>query len=137
MIGRFLDAGHRVSWVAGDEIYGGNPKLRAAPEERQVGYVLAVACSAEVTTDAGKFRADALAVKVPNWAWLNCRQRPAARGTASTTGPSSTWAEPRLGCHQLLIRRNRTTGELACYRCWSPAAVPLATLTLAIPPRTG
>ncbi len=31
MIGRFSDAGHRVSWVAGDEVYGGNPKLRATP----------------------------------------------------------------------------------------------------------
>jgi hypothetical protein len=33
MIGRFLDAGPRVGWVAGDEVYGGNPKLRAALEE--------------------------------------------------------------------------------------------------------
>lgn len=53
MIGRFLDAGHRAGWVAGDEVYGGNPKLRAALEERQVGYVLAVACSAEVTRARG------------------------------------------------------------------------------------
>ena len=30
MIGRFLDAGHRVGWVAGDEFYGGNPKLQSA-----------------------------------------------------------------------------------------------------------
>lgn len=35
MIGRFLDAGPRVGWVAGDEVYGGNPKLRAALEERE------------------------------------------------------------------------------------------------------
>ncbi len=63
MIGRFLDAGHRVSWVAGDEVNGGNPKLRSALEEHGVGYVLAIACSAEVTTGAGKFRADALAAR--------------------------------------------------------------------------
>lgn len=93
MIGRFLDAGHRVSWVAGDEVYGGNPKLRSALEKRGVDYVLAVACSAEVITSAGKFRADALAAS-----------------------------------HQLLIRRNRTTGELAYYRCWSLAPVPLTTV---------
>ncbi|WP_436843382.1 IS701 family transposase [Streptomyces narbonensis] len=55
---RFLDAGHRAAWVAGDEVYGGNPRLRAALEERGTGYVLAVACSHEVTTAAGKFRAD-------------------------------------------------------------------------------
>lgn len=30
MIGRFLDAGHRVGRVAGDEVYGGNPKLSMA-----------------------------------------------------------------------------------------------------------
>lgn len=28
MAARFLDAGHRAAWVAGDEVYGGNPKLR-------------------------------------------------------------------------------------------------------------
>lgn len=43
MIGRFLDAGHRVGWVAADEVYGGHPKLRTALEERKFGYVLAVA----------------------------------------------------------------------------------------------
>ncbi len=37
-------------------------------------------------------------------------------------------AEPRPGSHRLLIRRNRTTGELAYYRRWSPAPVPLAAL---------
>ncbi|MGC4805591.1 IS701 family transposase, partial [Micromonospora sp. DT233] len=29
------------------------------------------------------------------------------------------------GHHWLLIRRNRSTGELAFYRCWSPNLVPL------------
>lgn len=53
MIGRFIDAGHCVGWVAGDEVYGGNPTPRSALEERQVGYVLTAACSAEVTTVAG------------------------------------------------------------------------------------
>jgi hypothetical protein len=69
MIKRFLDAGHHVGWVTGDEVYGGNPRLRAALEERGSGYVLAVACSAEVPTGAGKFRADALVQKVPRRAW--------------------------------------------------------------------
>jgi hypothetical protein len=50
------------------------------------------------------------------------------RGTASTTGPSSTWPNPTPGSRQLLIRRNRTTGELAYYRCFSPTPAPLATL---------
>lgn len=55
--------------MTGDEVSGDNPKLRAAVEERGLGYVLAVACSAEVTTRAGTFRADALAAKPPRRAW--------------------------------------------------------------------
>jgi DDE superfamily endonuclease len=61
MVTRFLDAGHQAVWVAGDEVYGGNPRLRTALEERGTGHVLAVACSHEVTTGARKFRADTLA----------------------------------------------------------------------------
>lgn len=30
MVARFLDAGHQAAWVTGDEVYGGNPKLRTA-----------------------------------------------------------------------------------------------------------
>ncbi len=65
MIERFLDAGHHVGLVAGDEFYGGNTKLRSALEKRGLGYVLAVACSAQSTTNAGQFRADMLKANVP------------------------------------------------------------------------
>ncbi|MFC9679211.1 IS701 family transposase [Streptomyces sp. NPDC056948] len=34
MVTRFLDAGHRAAWVAGDEVYGGNPRLHAARRSR-------------------------------------------------------------------------------------------------------
>ncbi|WP_435862553.1 IS701 family transposase [Streptomyces phaeochromogenes] len=80
MVTRFLDAGHRAAWVAGDEVYGGNPRLRAALEERGTGYVLAVACSHEVTTGAGKFRADMLARKVPKRAWQKLSAEVGAKG---------------------------------------------------------
>ncbi|MFF8973839.1 IS701 family transposase [Streptomyces sp. NPDC014995] len=128
MIGRFLDAGHRVGWVAGDEVYGGNPKLRSVLEERKVGYVLAVACSAEVTTSAGKSRADALAAKVPKRAWQKLSAGAGAKGHRFYDWAVIDLAEPRSGSHRLLIRRNRTTGELAYYRCFSPAPVPLTAL---------
>ncbi|MER5773733.1 IS701 family transposase [Streptomyces sp. NPDC002039] len=60
MVARFLDAGHQAAWVAGDEVYGGNLKLRTALEERGTGHLLAVACTHEVATGAGRFRADTL-----------------------------------------------------------------------------
>ena len=48
MITRALDAGVPAAWVAGDEVYGANPGLRAELEARQNGYVLAVACDYRV-----------------------------------------------------------------------------------------
>ncbi|CAM5592757.1 hypothetical protein SAURM35S_03423 [Streptomyces aurantiogriseus] len=128
MIERFLDAGHRAGWVAGDEVYGGNPKLRSALEERGVGYVLAVACSAEGTTSAGTFRADTLMKKVPKRAWQKLPAGSGAKGQRLYDWAVIDLAEPAPGHRQLLIRRNRTTGELACYRCYSPEPVPLTTL---------
>jgi SRSO17 transposase len=128
MIERFLDAGHRVGWVAGDEVYGGNPKLRSALEERGQGYVLAVACSSEVTTRAGKFRADTLAAKVPKRAWQKLSAGAGAKGNRFYDRAVIDLAEPGAGHPQLLIRRNRHTGELAYYRCYSISRVPLATL---------
>ena len=43
MITRALGAGTPAGWVAGDEVYGGDPGLRAGLERRRAGYVLAVA----------------------------------------------------------------------------------------------
>lgn len=80
VVTRFLDAGHRVAWVAGDEVYGCNPRLRAALDKRGTGYVLAVACSHEVTTGAGTFRADMLARKVPKRAWQKLSAGAGAKG---------------------------------------------------------
>ncbi|GAA3377128.1 IS701 family transposase [Streptomyces sannanensis] len=128
MVTRFLDAGHRTLWVAGDEVYGGNPKLRTALEERGTGYVLAVACSHEATTGAGRFRADALAKKVPKRAWQKLSAGAGAKGHRFYDWAVIDLADPRPGSRQLLIRRNRSSGELAYYRCYSPAPVPLTEL---------
>ncbi|MEU9245813.1 IS701 family transposase, partial [Streptomyces sp. NPDC048385] len=128
MIERFLNAGHRVGWVTGDEVYGGNPGLRTALEDRGIGYVLAVACSAEVRTGAGKFRADALVQKVPKRAWQKLSAGRGAKGLRFYDWAVIDLAEAAPGRHQLLIRRNRSTGELAYYRCHSTTPTSLATL---------
>ncbi|MGW0771142.1 IS701 family transposase [Streptomyces sp. NPDC002676] len=128
MIERFLTAGHRVGWVTGDEVYGGNPKLRTALEERGIGYVLAVACSAEMTTGAGTFRVDALAAKIPERAWQKLSAGPGAKGHRFYDWAVIDLAEPEAGRHQLLVRRNRITGELAYYCCHFTESTPLAVL---------
>jgi SRSO17 transposase len=128
MITRFLDAGHQAPWVAGDEVYGGNPKLRTALEDRGTGYVLAVARTHEVTTQAGKFRADALAGKLPKRAWQKLSAGAGAKGQRFYDWAVIDLPNDAAGHRHLLIRRNSTTGELACYRCYSPQPVPLTTL---------
>ncbi len=105
-----LDAGHHVGWVTGDEVYGGNPKLRTALAERGIGYVLAVTCSAEVPTQAGKFRADRLVKRLPKRVWQKLSAGRGAKGHRFYDWAVIDLAGSCPGHHQLLIRRNRATG---------------------------
>ena len=134
MIGRALDAGVPAAWVTGDEVYGADPDLRAELETRGVGYVLAVACDHPVLAAGDTYRADALLRRVPARAWQCVSAGHGAKGHRLYD-----WAFIRLddrapspggqaGQHWLLVRRNRRTGELAFYRCWTPRPVLLATL---------
>ncbi|WP_409497456.1 IS701 family transposase, partial [Amycolatopsis sp. cmx-11-12] len=129
MIGRALDAGVRAQWVAGDEVYGADPSLRKNLEKRGVGYVLAIGCDRRVSTPAGVLRADGVAARLPKHVWQRLSAGAGAKGNRYYD-----WAfadidtdEPD-GCRWLLIRRHRTTGELAFYRCYSPEPVPLRIL---------
>ncbi|MGA5148511.1 IS701 family transposase [Streptomyces griseoincarnatus] len=128
MIGRALDAGVPASWVAGDEDYGGNPHLRTALEQRQVGYVLAVARDHQISTHAGKFRADTLVKRLPRRAWQKLSAGAGTKGHRFYDWALADIADDRPGHYQLLVRRNRRTGELAFYRCYSATHVSMATL---------
>jgi SRSO17 transposase len=134
MICRALDAGVPAAWVTGDEVYGANPGLRAALEARRVGYVLAVACDHRVRFGGTTHRADALLRHVPARAWQCISAGKGAKGHRLYD-----WVFLRLdhdqpdpvaqaGTHWLMVRRNRATGELAFYRCFTPRPVPLAVL---------
>ncbi|MDI9889359.1 hypothetical protein QMZ92_34865 [Streptomyces sp. HNM0645] len=89
---------------------------------------MAVACSTRVLINSGRtaVRADTVAGRLPAAAW----QRHSAGNGAK--GPRyHDWAWVHIGSgnrRHLLIRRNRTTGELAFYLCWSPIPVTLAEL---------
>jgi len=134
MICRALDAGVPAAWVAGDEVYGANPALRAELEARGVGYVLAVACDHPVRAGGASQRADALLRRIPARAWQCVSAGKGAKGHRYYD-----WAFLRLdhdgpapggqaGQHWLMIRRHQRTGELAFYRCFTPRPVPLSTL---------
>jgi SRSO17 transposase len=126
MIGAALDAGVPAAWVAGDEVYGADPGLRAELECRRAGYVLAVAKDHHVVRAAGKFRADALATRLPRVSWQRLSAGPGAKGHRYYDWAWIVIEPGRDGAHWLLIRRSRRTGERAYYRCWSPRHVPLA-----------
>ncbi len=128
MITAALDAGISAAWVTGDEAYGQDPHLRLALEARGIGYVLAVACSTRVRINQGRtlVRADTVAGRLPATAW---QRHSAGHGAKGPRHYDWAWVHIGTGSHRhLLIRRNRTTGELAFYLCWSPTAVTLAEL---------
>ncbi len=116
LIATAVAGGLPCRWVAGDEAYGGDPQLAAALRGYRLGYVLAVACSHRVPTGLGIQRADQIAAGLPRRAW----QRLSA-GTGAKGFRYYDWAFIALpliedthgGHHWMLIRRNRTTGELA------------------------
>jgi SRSO17 transposase len=135
MIIRALEAGVPAAWVTGDEVYGANPKLRAALEARGIGYVLAVARDDHARFGGGTHRADSLLRQVPARAWQQISCGKGAKGHRlydwaflrldHDQGPAP---DEQAGRHWLMVRRNRTSGELAFYRCYTPHSVPLAVL---------
>jgi SRSO17 transposase len=140
-LGRALDAGVPARWVAGEEVYGADPGLRAELEARRIGYVLAIAVLAiagnrRLPTAAGPIRAAVLAAALPRRAWQRLSAGPGAKGQRfydwawlDLPAPARPEAEDSIpGCWWLLIRRSRRTGELAFYRCYSPTPVRLAQL---------
>ncbi len=128
MVTRALDAGVPASWVAGDEVYGGDSKLRVALQERRIGYVLAVACDHQVTTLAGKHPAKALARRLPARAWNRLSAGVGAKGHRWYDWALIEIPDDVAGGQALLVRRSISTGQLAFYRCYTPTSVPLATL---------
>jgi len=128
MLARALDAGVPAAWVAGDEVYGTDPRLRADLEERGMGYVLAVACRHRFTTGLRTCRADELTRRLPRSAWQRYSAGPGAKGHRYHDWAWVATDPSQPGHHWLLIRRNRRTRELAYYRCYAPRHVPLATL---------
>ena len=105
-------------------VYGQDPKLRAELCRRGLGYVLAVAKSHPVTTQAGTFPAAELARRLPARAWHRISAGPGAKGPRwydwaliDATDPAVTSGD---GPHWLLIRRRISDGEYAFYRAHAP-----------------
>ena len=120
-----------AAWVAGDEVYGADPRAAGGHSRARTGYVMAIAANRRVPTHAGPIRVDALPALIPAHAW---QKHSAGAGAHGPRLYSWAWfrllAEdhPDTVVHHLLIRRNDATGEHAYLRCYSPGPVPLRTL---------
>ena len=115
-------------WVAGDEVYGNDPDLRAECEAQRIGYVLAIGCDRRVPTAAGPIRADALVAGLPRWAWQQLSAGAGAKGERYYD-----WALDHP-------RPRRPTTDAADTRaggCWSAAtATPASWRSTAATPRS-
>lgn len=115
---RTLAAGVQVAWVAGDEVYGRDPKLRAFLEERKIAYVLAVGVDFAVATAAGPQRADHLTTLVPAQAW---ERRSCGAGSKGPRVYDWAMVATTSSRHVLVIRRSVSTpSELAFFYCHVP-----------------
>jgi SRSO17 transposase len=131
LIDRAVAAQVPAAWVAADEVYGADPKLRAALRSHGLGYVLAISANRHVPTGAGSIRVDNLPAQLPKKAW---QKHSAGAGAHGHRYYSWAWIALRpeddtdTGRHYLLIRRNDATGEYAYLRCYAPRPATLHAL---------
>jgi len=134
MLERAVAAGVPAKWVTGDEVYGGDARLRAFLEERDRAYVLAVKATQPLWAATPKGPAEVpareLVAGLPARAWQRLSAGDGAKGPrvydwarVALTRPG--W--PGRG-FWLLARRRLSDGELAFYACFGPARTTLAEL---------
>jgi SRSO17 transposase len=134
MLERAVEAGVPAGWVTADEVYGGDARLRAFLEDRDLAYVLAVKATQPlwVAGEQGpaEVAARELVARLPARAWRRLSAGDGAKGPrvydwarVALTRPG--W--PGRG-FWLLARRRLSDGELAFYACFGPARATLAEL---------
>jgi SRSO17 transposase len=133
MLERALAAGVPAQWVTGDEVYGGDVRLRVWLEEQQVAHVLAIKRTEPLwsTTTWTPVAATTLADAVPATAWERLSAGAGAKGPRVydwTRVPIRPLREPGWD-YWLLVRRSLADPtDRAYYVCFCPAGTPLAEL---------
>jgi len=107
MLERAFAAGMPCGWVAGDEVYGHDGKLRRWLEERHQPYVLAVGSDQRLwRQDLRQHRVDEIASQLPKRAWKRLSAGRGAKGERLYDWALLPWAEPEGWKHTLLVRRS-------------------------------
>ena len=135
MLERVLDAGVPAAWVPGDEIYGGDRRLRVWLEAHDVAYVLAVKRTEPLwaATDRGPAQVAAtdLVAALPAAAWVRLSAGDGAKGPRFYDWAQVAirpLADPDRGYWLLARRRLADSTDLAYDVCYGPAATTVAEL---------
>jgi SRSO17 transposase len=135
MLERALEAKLPVRWVTGDEVYGGDVRLRVWLEEHDLAHVLAIKRSEPlwVWTEQGpaQVAAEVIAAQAPDAAWQCMSAGEGAKGPRLYDWmrlPIRPLQEPGKG-YWLLVRRSLAEAtDLAYYVCFGPDDTPLVEL---------
>ena len=135
MLEHALGAGVPAGWVTGDEVYGGDRRLRVWLEERGVPHALAVKSSEPLwaLTERGPAQVAAaeLAAALPARAWRRLSAGDGAKGPRLydwARVPLRPLGEPGKGYWLLARRSLAEPHELAYFVCFGPARTPLREL---------
>src|SRR5271165_6477749 len=122
MIGRALDSGAAAAWVAADEVYGHDRKLRQWLESRQMAYVLAVASDQRLWwPDFAQHRVDAMARSLPASAWQCLSAGFGSQVERLYDWALLQWSKQDGWARALLVRRSlEEKPECAYYLCYAP-----------------
>src|SRR5664279_3820987 len=123
MIGRALDSGAAAAWVAADEVYGHDRKLRRFLEGRQMAYGLAVASDQRLwQADFMQPRVDAMARSLPAPAWKRLSAGFGSQGERLYDWALMRFSEQDGWARALLVRRSiEEQPEYAYYLSYAPS----------------
>lgn len=112
--------GRLPAWITGDQVYGNHPGLRGWCQDRRVGYVLGIPCSATVRLGCGtRMRADQAVKLVAKRGWNYRCAGPSSKGERNYAWAWIGTASPH---HSLLVRRSLTDpADLAFFSCFIPS----------------
>jgi SRSO17 transposase len=138
MLERALDAGVPAAWVTGDEVYGGERRLRLWLERRRQPFVLTVSSRESLWVDrpgTGPRQVPAAEIRatMPADAWRRLSAGDGAKGPRLydwARVPQARWPE-RGWEHWLLVRRSLTDPTdrgYADFVAYAPSGTDLATL---------
>src|SRR5271157_2497041 len=122
MIERALDAGAPCGWVAGDEVYGSDSKLRRWLESRRMAYVLAVTSDQRLWgPDFAQHRVDAITQSLPERAWKCLSAGSGSKGERRYDWTRILLSEQQGWARMLLVRRSlEPQPEYAYYLAYAP-----------------